>query len=145
MPIYLCQTLLKFLFVRRRILMDYNKVRKSFLLKGVLKTNGYKRSINVGRIILKEIQNCARKKARKFDEPSTESKSKVDSINEIEEVESEGELNNLEPRVEPNVTEPVKPSVNLELTILMTSSSNTMNKLEFSTMMDMWKVMHSQQ
>ncbi|KAK5834609.1 hypothetical protein PVK06_010285 [Gossypium arboreum] len=40
-----------------------------------------------------------------------------------------------EPRVEPNVAEPVEQRFNLELSI--PTSSNVMNKSEFSTMMDM--------
>ena len=47
--------------------------------------------------------------------------------------------------MEPNVVEPVEPSVNPELTIPMPTSSNTIKKSKFSIMMDMWKFMHNQQ
>ncbi|KAH1114651.1 hypothetical protein J1N35_008029 [Gossypium stocksii] len=47
--------------------------------------------------------------------------------------------------MESNVVELVKTTSNTELTILMTTTSNINDKLEFSTMMDMWKFMHNQQ
>ncbi|KAK5785475.1 hypothetical protein PVK06_040065 [Gossypium arboreum] len=111
-------------------------------------------SINVGEIILKEIQDCAMKKGGKnveqlnqiepnepkFDEPLTKSKLEVDSVNEIEEAKFEGELNSLKPRVEPNnpearvepnIAKLVEPSVNPKLTIPMPTSSNTMKNQNF--------------
>jgi len=66
---------------------------------------------------------------------SNESSSKYEleanSINDIEEAETEEEPNNPKPRVEPNVVEPVEPSVTLKLTIPIPTSSDAMNKLEF--------------
>ncbi|KAH1046751.1 hypothetical protein J1N35_037535 [Gossypium stocksii] len=63
-----------------------------------------------------------------FDESSTKSKLKADLVNETEEAETEGEPNRLELRVELNVAEPVEPSANPKLTILMPISSNTIKK-----------------
>ncbi|KAK5775392.1 hypothetical protein PVK06_043276 [Gossypium arboreum] len=116
-----------------------------------------KGSINVGRIVLKQIQDYARKKVRsayfpslttslclraqikskanlksyyvqEFDESSTKSEPEGDSVNEIEEAETEEEPNSSKPRVEPNVTELVEPSVNPELTIPIPTSSSTLKK-----------------
>ncbi|KAK5839790.1 hypothetical protein PVK06_008629 [Gossypium arboreum] len=80
-----------------------------------------------------------------YDESSSKSEPKANSVNETKEAESEGEPNSPKPRVEENTTKLVEPTVNLELTIPITASSNTMNKSKFSTMMDMWKFMQNQQ
>ncbi|KAH1056261.1 hypothetical protein J1N35_034326 [Gossypium stocksii] len=42
--------------------MDYKKVREPFLPKGIPKTGSKEKSINVGKIILKEIHDCTKKK-----------------------------------------------------------------------------------
>ncbi|KAH1056428.1 hypothetical protein J1N35_034493, partial [Gossypium stocksii] len=62
------------------------------------------------------------------DESSCKFEPEADSINDTEEAKIEVEPNNLEPRVEPNVVELVKSSVNLELTIPKPTSLNAMNK-----------------
>ncbi|KAK5845263.1 hypothetical protein PVK06_001431 [Gossypium arboreum] len=59
--------------------------------------------------------------------------------------ESESELNSPEPRMEPNVVEPVETTANPELTILMTTPSNINAKSKFSTLIDIWNFMHNQQ
>ncbi|KAK5836046.1 hypothetical protein PVK06_011790 [Gossypium arboreum] len=64
----------------------------------------------------------------KSDESSTKFEPEADLVNEIKEVESKGEPNSPELRVEPNVAKPIEPSVNLELTIPMPTSSNTIKK-----------------
>ncbi|MFQ6631334.1 hypothetical protein Gotur_010021 [Gossypium turneri] len=94
---------------------------------------------NVGKIILKEIHDCARKKTVKpnepteseIDESSNKSKTEANSVTETKEVKSEEELNETksikelktsEPRDEPNANEPVEPSIGPELTILIPTS-----------------------
>ncbi|KAH1032160.1 hypothetical protein J1N35_044334 [Gossypium stocksii] len=77
-------------------------------------------------------------------ELSTNSEPDADSANELEKVEPEGESNSSEPRIESNVAKPVETTINLELTIPITTPSN-INKSKFSTMMDMWKFMQNQQ
>ncbi|KAK5811681.1 hypothetical protein PVK06_027036 [Gossypium arboreum] len=42
--------------------MDYKKVWEPFLSKGIPKTSNKEKSINVGKIILKKIHDCAKKK-----------------------------------------------------------------------------------
>ncbi|KAK5771513.1 hypothetical protein PVK06_047728 [Gossypium arboreum] len=80
--------------------------------------------------------------------------SEADSVDKTEEIESEEESNNpklinkpevSEPKEEMNADEPIEPSVDLELTIPMPTSSNTTKKSEFSIMMDMMKFMYNQQ
>ncbi|KAH1107492.1 hypothetical protein J1N35_011260 [Gossypium stocksii] len=169
-------------------------------------------SINAGKIILKEIHDCARKKTRSFyfpslitslclrtqvktktnlkglyvqgciiahdlkrlmenvhelnppelseptepeiDESSNKSEMEVDLIDETKEAESEEKLNDpklvkelevSKPRKKSNPDEPVKPSVDLELTIPRPTSSNTVKKSKLPIMMDMMKFMHNQQ
>ncbi|KAH1082740.1 hypothetical protein J1N35_022501 [Gossypium stocksii] len=114
------------------------------------------RSINVGQIILKEIQNCSRKNVRSAYFPSSITslclRAQVKSKANLkgcyvkgcitrhvlkEEAEAEEEPNSPKLKVEPNVVELMEPSVNLMLTIPVPTSSNIMKKWEFSTMMDM--------
>ncbi|KAK5785488.1 hypothetical protein PVK06_040079 [Gossypium arboreum] len=80
-----------------------------------------------------------------YDESSTKFEPKANSVNEMEESEVEEKSNNPEIKVEPNVVELMEPSVNLVLTIPVPTSSNTMKKWEFSTMIDMWTFIHNQQ
>ncbi|KAH1122665.1 hypothetical protein J1N35_005825 [Gossypium stocksii] len=77
------------------------------------------------------------------DESLNKSETEATSVTETEEAGSEEEPNNLEsikelkiskPSEESNVDEPIEPSVDLELTFLMPTSSNTMEKSKLSIM-----------
>ncbi|KAK5824844.1 hypothetical protein PVK06_019628 [Gossypium arboreum] len=90
----------------------------------------------------------------KTNESSNKSETEVNLVIETEAAKSKEELNNLEsikepevfePREETNVDEPVESSLNLELTIPMPTSLNTVKKSKLSIMMDMMKFMHNQQ
>ncbi|MFQ6661331.1 hypothetical protein Gotur_029529 [Gossypium turneri] len=73
----------------------------------LLYANLTEKSINIGKIILKEIQDCAKKKARSEQEEPTEpdteeltdgTKTKANSVTNTEEEESDKEPNIPEPR-----------------------------------------------
>ncbi|MFQ6643793.1 hypothetical protein Gotur_017520 [Gossypium turneri] len=132
--------------------MDYKKVWEPFLSKRILKTSSKEKSINVEKIILKDIHNCAKKKAGRcitiYDlerliervhelnqgeqeeatEPNTEestdgTETEANSVIDTKEEESDKELNIPNPRVEPE-EEPVKLSVEPEYTTPMLTSTN---------------------
>ncbi|MBA0753580.1 hypothetical protein Gogos_020800, partial [Gossypium gossypioides] len=177
-------------------------IERIFLLYAIMT----ERSINIGKIILKEIHDCARKKTiyayfpslitslclraqvktkanlkgpyvqgcitaydlerlvenvhelnplkpsepiePKTDESSNKFETEANSVTKTEEAESKEEPNDpelikepkvSEPKEELNADEPIEPSVDLELTIPMPTSSSTVKKSKLSIMMDRMK------
>ncbi|KAK5842655.1 hypothetical protein PVK06_005036 [Gossypium arboreum] len=128
------------------------------------------KSINVGKIILKEIRDYAKKKAGKrvhelnqgeqeekteldTKESTNEIETEANSVTDTEEEEFDKELNspkpvegskNPEPRVE-SEEEPVKLSVEPESATPMPTSASALKKSKLSILMDMYKYMHNQQ
>ncbi|KAH1055934.1 hypothetical protein J1N35_033999 [Gossypium stocksii] len=124
----------------------WNKSVVASVLSAIWDRNNLNPRLDDTRKSFRLVENVEQLNETEPDEPKLEklsnnSEPDADLANAPEKAESKGEPNNPKPRIESDVAKPVGANANPELTVSMT----TPDKLEFSTMVDMWKIMHNQQ